>query len=59
LIGFLGGGVFILAEKLVVYCKVDDPVDAVPIHGGCGILGATIPGWFDRDSGLLYGFGGR
>ena len=50
-IGVMGGFVYI-------GLKVDDPVDAIPIHGGCGILGAQFPGLFHTEKGLLYGYGG-
>ncbi len=32
-IGFIGGIVYIISAKLVHWCRIDDPVDAVPIHG--------------------------
>lgn len=40
MIGVMGGFVYIGAAKLLHRLKVDDPVDAIPIHGACGILGA-------------------
>ena len=57
-IGILGGFAYIGVAKLLHALKVDDPVDAVPIHGGCGLLGASMPGWFDPERGILYGHGG-
>jgi Amt family ammonium transporter len=32
-IGLIGGIVYIGSAKLVHWCRIDDPVDAVPIHG--------------------------
>jgi len=33
LLGILGGIVYVLVAKLLHYLQVDDPVDAIPIHG--------------------------
>ncbi|CAD8172509.1 unnamed protein product [Paramecium octaurelia] len=58
-IGILGGltywGFGILMHKF----KVDDPVDAFPIHGGCGLIGAQFPGWFNTEKGIFYGHGAK
>ena len=43
----------------IEWLRIDDPVDAIPIHGGCGVLGALMVGFFNRDTGLIYGFGGK
>lgn len=53
----MGGIGYVICCKLLHYFKVDDPVDAVPIHGGCGLIGAMCPGWFDRSNGIYYGQG--
>ncbi|CAE8600543.1 unnamed protein product, partial [Polarella glacialis] len=31
--------VYPLCSKLMEWLKLDDPVDAVPVHGGCGLFG--------------------
>ncbi len=41
----------------MVKLKVDDPLDAFAIHGGCGMLGVMMVGWFDRSTGIFYGHG--
>lgn len=37
--GIVGGLVFIGASNLLVKLKIDDPIDAAPVHGFCGIWG--------------------
>jgi Amt family ammonium transporter len=39
IIGVIGGFVYILTCKIMKRIKVDDPLDAVSIHAGCGIWG--------------------
>ena len=46
-------------NKVVHYLKIDDPVDAIPVHFGCGFLGTNMVGWFDRNTGILYGYGAK
>ena len=36
IIGVLGGLVFLLGHKTMVYLKMDDPLDAVAVHAGGG-----------------------
>jgi len=73
LIGIGGGLVVILVADLLEYLRIDDPIGAVPVHGGAGILGTLaiglfasgkygIPGALGADttavvSGLFYGGG--
>lgn len=58
IIGIIGGMTYIAAAKAVYNLQLDDPVDALPIHGGCGIVGAIFPGLFDIHNGAFYGHGG-
>ena len=37
--------------------RIDDPVGAISVHGGCGAVGTLLVGLFDRRNGLLYGGG--
>lgn len=39
IIGIVGGLIYILSCKIIDKLKVDDPLDAVSIHMGCGIWG--------------------
>lgn len=45
--------VFLLENTL----KIDDPVGAVAVHGGCGLWGTFAVGLFDYKDGLFYGGG--
>lgn len=56
-VGFVGALVFIFASWLLAKLKIDDPLDACPIHGFCGIWGVLsvaicghqeYGGWTDR-----------
>jgi Amt family ammonium transporter len=38
-VGFVGGLVYILSSNMLVKLKIDDPLDACPVHGFCGIWG--------------------
>jgi Amt family ammonium transporter len=37
LVGLIGGGVYCGASELLQKLKIDDPVEAFPVHGACGI----------------------
>jgi len=57
LIGAIGGYFYILASKLMVKLKIDDPLDAFAVHCGAGFWGVLAVGIFDADIGLVYGHG--
>merc|ERR1711988_1907713 len=53
IIGFIGGLVYQGASMLLRKLKVDDVVDAFPVHGACGIWGVLALGFFgDPDEGM-------
>jgi len=67
LIGFIGAFVYLGASKALVKCKIDDPLDAFPVHGACGFWGVLAVGLFcpekysynlKADWGLFYGGNG-
>jgi len=69
LIGIISGWVYVGSSKLLVKLKIDDAVDAIPVHGFCGIWGCLAVGIFgstDRiataygseSGGIFYGYGG-
>merc|ERR1712136_397681 len=52
-IGFIGAWVYQIVSMLLKYKKIDDVVDAVPVHGACGIWGVLALGLFgDPDHGM-------
>lgn len=69
LIGIISGWVYVGASKLLVMLKIDDAVDAIPVHGACGAWGCIATGIFgstsrisfayviDGSGGILYGKG--
>ncbi|MBI2191489.1 MAG: ammonium transporter [Planctomycetes bacterium] len=52
LIGAIGGLVYMGVDWLLVRCRIDDAVGAVPVHLGCGIWGTLAVALFG-DPGLL------
>jgi Amt family ammonium transporter len=60
-IGLIGGCVYQGASMLLAKLKVDDVVDAFPVHGACGFWGTIALGIFGNPdeglggNGLLYG----
>jgi len=72
-IGIVGALVYIGAAMLLLLLKIDDPLEAFPIHGAVGVWGAFAVGLFAREEllfisgygndngweGVFYGGGGR
>ena len=52
LTGFIGTFFYMAASMLLVRLKIDDPVDASPVHGACGIWGLLAAGLFDWGQGF-------
>jgi Amt family ammonium transporter len=46
LIGGIAGVLVILGVELIEWLRIDDPIGAVPVHGGCGIWGTVSLGLF-------------
>jgi len=59
-IGLVGGFVYQLASMLLRKLKIDDPVDAVPVHGACGMWGVIAAVIFDMglDKDHFHGWSG-
>ena len=57
LTGILGGMVYVFSSKLLVKLKIDDVVDAIPVHFFCGIWGCIATGLLaaPRHTDLAYG----
>jgi ammonium transporter, Amt family len=68
-IGMVGACVYVSVATVLLAAKIDDPLEAFPIHGGCGLWGVLAGGLFNRvvlqeaagfttgHSGLFYGHG--
>lgn len=55
IIGICAGIVMIFAVEFIdKVLKIDDPVGAIGVHGGCGALGTIMVGLFSTEKGLLY-----
>ena len=54
IIGSLAGAVFIVIHLLMLKFKLDDPLDAVAVHAGGGILGVFTAPFFKQDSGIFW-----
>jgi len=47
IVGLIGGAVYCGASELLQKLKIDDPVEAFPVHGACGIWGVIAVPLFD------------
>jgi len=54
LTGIIGGFVYIGSSKLLLKLKIDDPLDACPIHGFCGIWGLLSCAIFGTDTNAAF-----
>jgi len=50
IIGMVSGLVYMSVSKLLIKLKIDDAVDAVPVHFGNGIWGIIAVGFFAQES---------
>merc|ERR1739844_473274 len=57
LIGLVSGIVYVFSSKLLVKLKIDDAVDAVPVHGFCGIWGCLATGIFASTDRVAFAYG--
>lgn len=53
-IGIFGSFVYSLACVLMVKLKIDDPIEAVQVHGFCGLYGVIVLGLFHTKNGVFY-----
>ena len=54
LIGLMAGGVFQAVHLLMLKVKLDDPLDAVAVHAGGGILGVICAPLFKSQTGIFW-----
>lgn len=72
IIGAIGALVYIGAASLLIKMRIDDPLEAFPIHGACGLWGVIAAGLFNVERhqnlaidpppliwGAFYGGGGQ
>ena len=59
IIGLIGGLIYKASSDLLQKLKIDDPIDAFPVHGMCGIWGVLAVGFFNKDNGIFYGGNGK
>ena len=57
LIGFFGGLFYLLASRLLVRLRIDDAVDAIPVHLVGGAWGVLATGLFSKPSLMETAFG--
>jgi len=57
--GLIGGFIYSVCSELLVRFKIDDPLDASPIHGACGVWGLLAVGLFANDAGVTGLFHGN
>lgn len=57
IIGFIGALIYQASSTLLRVCKIDDPVDAFPVHGAAGIWGVFAAAAFDWGTGLQFAHG--
>jgi Amt family ammonium transporter len=56
IIGMIGAGVYLLVSNLVKAAKIDDPLDAIAVHGGCGFWGVLVPGIFSHGDLIAFAY---
>jgi len=54
IIGCVGGIIYYNAHYLLLRLRIDDPLDAFPIHGLCGLWGVLATGIFCTDANVQY-----
>ena len=60
IVGSIAGLIYQFLSQLLLNLKIDDPLNAFPVHGGCGLFGILIAGFFDNSKGLIKGkIGGK
>ena len=57
LIGLIGGCIYYGSSTLLKKLKIDDPLDASPVHGFCGAWGVIAAGLFAKKKYVLNDYG--
>ena len=45
IIGAIGGGIYLLWSDFLLRRQIDDVIDAIPVHLGCGTWAVVATGW--------------
>eukprot|EP01065_Artemidia_motanka_P042109 TRINITY_DN558_c0_g1_i9.p2 TRINITY_DN558_c0_g1~~TRINITY_DN558_c0_g1_i9.p2 ORF type:complete len:572 (+),score=186.41 TRINITY_DN558_c0_g1_i9:154-1716(+) len=56
-IGTIGAILYVLAAKLLLFAKIDDPLGAWPVHGACGVWGCLAVGIWGTETNILRAYG--
>lgn len=59
IIGVLSGCVYCFYAWLFKKLKLDDPLDSFATHISGGSWGIVAVGWFNKSTGVVFGFGGK
>jgi len=59
IIGTIGGLLYKVSGDLLEKWEIDDPINAFPVHGICGLWGVIAVGLFNKDDGIFYGGDGE
>ena len=54
IVGGLSGPLFVFFNYILIRCGIDDPLDAIPVHGAGGVFG-TIAVYVFKEDGLITG----
>jgi Amt family ammonium transporter len=55
--GISGGLTYAVVANTLEKLKIDDPIDAVPVHFGGGLIGTILTAFFSITNGAFYGKG--
>jgi len=53
-VGTIGGLAFTAVHSVMLKCRLDDPLDAVAVHGGGGIVGVLMEPFFAYEIGIFW-----
>ena len=53
-VGVLGGCAYYTVHIVMVKLRLDDPLDAVAVHGGAGMVGVLCAPVFSYQTGILW-----
>jgi len=54
IIGGIGAVIFFFSRSALLKLGIDDPLDAFPVHGACGLWGVVAAGIFCTDANVQY-----